>query len=65
MTSNISVKQDGDKIIITISGIDATGQSSGSGKTKVVASTNGNIAVGARQSDGKVLVLGLNLYYKP
>ena len=35
-----------------------------SGKTMVVASTNGNITTTA-QVDGKAVVIGLNAYYKP
>lgn len=38
---------------------------SASGKTKVVASTHGNVVLADCQYDGKPLTVGLNAYFKP
>ena len=37
---------------------------SGSGKSKVVATTNGNVPLEGVIVDGKQVILGLNAYYK-
>lgn len=53
---NVSVELDGNMLIIRAD-IGAETTTSGSGKSEVVASTNGNVAV-----PGTDLKLGLNLY---
>jgi hypothetical protein len=54
--TNITMKRDGNKLVITCD-LDAPGKPSSSGKSTIVASTNGNASV-----PGTDLTLGLNLY---
>lgn len=58
----ISAKVEGNKLIITADL--ETPQRSASGKTMVVVSSRGNITTTATV-DGKPLVMGLNVYFKP
>ena len=57
---NVTTKVQGDKLTITCD-LKAESTPSASGKTQVVASTRGNVAIA---SGGRVLHLGLNLYEK-
>ena len=59
---NITTKQDGNKLIITID-LSAPGQISATGKSTVIASTHGNQAV-CMTSTGQPVILGLNCYIK-
>ena len=57
-------KLSGDKLVITVSVNDLKNlPSSASGKTKIVATTNGNQPTGIN-IDGKALILGMNAYVK-
>lgn len=62
--SNVKVKieKQGDIEVLTIS-VPMIKRPSGSGKTTVVASTNGNHATAA-MVDGKPVIVGLNAYIK-
>lgn len=64
MSTNVSVKieKQGNVEVLTVS-IPVVKRPSKSGKSTVVASTNGNLAT-ALQIDGKPVVLGLNAYIK-
>jgi hypothetical protein len=42
-----------------------TPRPSSSGKTLIVATTGGNIVTGAKLSDGRPVVVGVNAYVKP
>lgn len=59
LTKEIKSEVAGDKLILTIN-ISGKGKMSASGKSMVIASTRGNIAV----PDTKGLILGFNLYRK-
>ena len=58
MARNVDMRVDGDTLWL---GIDLTkdGQASKSGKTSVVASTEGNVSL---SHDGKMYKVGLNVY---
>lgn len=56
--TNVSVKTDGNTIIITIDATQDLGPSK-SGKTTMVASTNGNIVV---ETPSGAVTLGVNAY---
>ena len=57
---NVEIKTEGTKMIITIDTSKEFGPSA-SGKTIIIASTEGNQAVSV---NGKVVTLGLNVYRK-
>jgi len=59
LTKEIKSEVAGNKLVLTID-ISGKGKVSASGKSMVVASTRGNVAV----ADTKGLILGLNLYRK-
>lgn len=56
---NIDMKQEGNKLIITID-TKATGTPSKSGKSLIIATTAGNMEV--TTTDGRKCYLGLNFY---
>jgi len=57
---NVTAEQTGKTLTITID-LDAPTVPSRSGKTAVIASTEGNVKI-AKLDDGRPVVLGLNLY---
>jgi len=58
---NVKISRVGDKLLIEI---DLTAQTSASksGKTEIIASTEGNVIIPGEAKDGKPIRLGLNLY---
>lgn len=60
---NVTYEQKGTKLVITVDLEQEQGPSA-SGKTILIASTEGNQTVG-KNKNGQPVVLGLNLYRKP
>lgn len=58
---NVKTTQDGDKLTIEVD-LSQSGRLSKSGKTKVIASTEGNMVVAKTEKAGDI-TLGLNLYH--
>lgn len=52
------------KVEVLVVTIPISERRSASGKTMVIASTNGNVPISVNYN-GKPVVLGLNAYYKP
>jgi polysaccharide deacetylase 2 family uncharacterized protein YibQ len=61
--SNVTAEVKGNQIVITMP-FDPKGTPSKTGKTMVVASTNGNQKVKAKGYD-KEISIGCNVYFKP
>jgi hypothetical protein len=60
---NATIEKEGSVEVLKIT-IPINERRSTSGKTMVIASTNGNIPISV-QYKGKPVILGLNAYYKP
>jgi hypothetical protein len=60
---NATIEKQGNIEVLKIE-IPISERRSTSGKTMVIASTNGNIPIGINYKD-KPVILGLNAYYKP
>lgn len=60
---NVDIKIEGSNAVITID-LEANHGESGSKKSIVVASTEGNQDISYARKDGKIVKLGLNAYVK-